>query len=87
MPGRGKSGWCRVPQLGWFISVPSLLHEVSHHLIAQPLALGVQKGARVGKPQGASTSQTSACVIFANVPLAKEMASPVSRVGEMDSIS
>lgn len=30
----------------------------------------------MGKPQSVSTSQTSACVVFANVPLAKEMAKP-----------
>lgn len=41
----------------------------------------------MGKPQYASTYQTSAYVIFANVPLAKEMAIPVSRDGEIDSLS
>ena len=69
-----KSSWFRVPQLGWLISVPLLLHKVTHSITqAFPyLGSGFQRAAIVGKPQCASTSQASASVIFANIPLTKE---------------
>lgn len=55
----------------WSLSSPNSTTWAFSHL-----SLGFQRGAKVGKPQCVSTSQTSACVVFANVPLAKEMATP-----------